>query len=91
MGPIAAEQIGLDDDEAFRGNLVGHLFGPVTEAENLVDHDHDGGFVLDFGIDDEGLDGAVAPVERDIFPMARGGFEAGFGPVLRVGRDSEER
>ena len=39
---------------------------------------------LDLGIDDEGLKGAAAVVEGDVFVVAWRGFEAGLGPVLRV-------
>src|SRR5581483_2607389 len=35
--------------------------------------------------------GAPIVMERDIFAMARRGFEAALGPVLRVGRDGDER
>ena len=56
-----------------------------------MDKDHDGGFALDFGVDDEGLNGAVAVVEGNVFAVARRGFEAGFGPVLRLDGYGGER
>ena len=49
-----------------------------------MNEDDDGSFGFDFGVYDESLDGAVTVLERDVFMMARGGFEAGFGPVLCV-------
>ena len=60
VGAEAGEKIGGDDDEALAGEFVGHLLGPVAEAEDLVDEDDDGGFGFDLGVDDEGLDGAAA-------------------------------
>ena len=55
-----------------------------------MDEDDDGGLGFDFGIDDEGLDSAIAVFEGDVFVMTRRGIEAGFGPVLRLdGRDRE--
>ena len=56
-----------------------------------MDQDDDGGFLLDFGVDDEGLERAVAVSEGDVLVVSRGGIEAGFGPVLRVGRGGEQR
>ena len=56
-----------------------------------MDEDHDGGFGLDFGIDDEGLNGAVAVLEGDVLVVARRGFEAGLGPVLRLQGGGSER
>ncbi len=89
VGAEAGEEVRRDDDEALAGEFVGHLFGPVAEAEDLVDEDDDGGFGFDLGIDDEGLNGAVAVFERDVLVVARGGVEARFGPVLRMkGSDS---
>ncbi len=91
VGAEAGEEIGRDDDEAGRGQVVGHRFGPVGEAEDLVDEDDDGGLLLDFGVDDEGLDGAVAVFDGDIFAMAGRGFEAGLGPVLCTSGEREEQ
>ena len=94
VGAGAAEQVGRDDDVALRGEFVGHLLGPVAEAEDLVDEDDDGRFVADFGIDDEGLHGAVAVLDGDVFAVARRFLQRGFGPVLRGqrggGEDEEE-
>ena len=73
------------------GEFVGHFFGPVAEAEDLVDEDDDGGFGFDLGVDDEGLDGAVAVLEGDVLMMAGRGFEAGLGPVLRMDGSGRER
>ena len=84
VGAEAGEQVGRDDDEALCGEFVGHLLGPVAEAEDLVDEDDDGRFGFDLGIDDEGLDGAVAVLERDVLVVAGRGVEAGLGPVLRL-------
>jgi len=84
VGAETAEEIGGDDDEALAGEFVGHLLGPVAEAEDFVDEDDDGGFGFDFGIDDEGLDGAVAVLQGDVLVVARRGVEAGLGPVLRL-------
>ena len=55
-----------------------------------MDEDDDGSFGFDFGVYDEGLDGAVTVLERDVFVMARGGFETRFGPVLRMDRSGGE-
>ena len=84
VGAEAGEEIGCDDDEALSGELVGHLLGPVAEAEDLVDEDDDRGFGLDLGIDDEGLNGTVTVLEGYVLVMAGGGVETSFGPVLRV-------
>ena len=55
-----------------------------------MDKNDDGSFGFDFGIDDEGLDGAVAVFEWDVLVVPGRGFEAGLGPVLRVqGRGGE--
>ena len=91
VGAEAGEQVGSDDDEALRGEFVGHLLGPVAEAEDLVNEDDDGGFGFDFGIDDEGLDGAIAVLEGDVLVMAGRCVEAGFGPVLRLDGSGGER
>lgn len=95
VGAEAGEEIRGDDDEALGGQFVGHLFGPVTESEDFVDKDDDRGFVFDLGIDDEGLDGAVAVFKRDVFVVAWGGFEAILRPVLcmqwRGGEGQEQR
>ena len=55
-----------------------------------MNENDDGGFGLDFGIDDEGLDRAIAMLERNIFMVARRGFEAGFCPVLRLDRSGSK-
>jgi hypothetical protein len=55
-----------------------------------VDEDDDGSFGFDLGVDDEGLDGAVAVLEVDVFVVAGGGVEASFGPVLCVEGGSGE-
>ncbi len=91
LGAGAGEEVGGDDDEAGGGEVVGHGFGPVGEAEDLVDEDDDGDFVFDLGIDDEGLDGAVAVLDGDVLAVARRGFEAGFGPVLGVGGERKKQ
>ncbi len=49
-----------------------------------MDEDDDGGFGLDFRVDDEGLDGAAVVLEGDVLVVAGRGFEAGFGPVLSL-------
>ena len=49
-----------------------------------MDEDDDGGFGFDLGVDDEGLDGAVAVLEGNVLVVAGRGVETGFGPVLRV-------
>src|ERR1700722_3383053 len=90
VGAEACEEVGGDDDEALRGELVGHLLGPVAEAEDLVDEDDYGGFGLDLGVDDEGLDGAVAVFDGNVLVMAGRGFEAGLGPVLCLQTGSGE-
>ena len=84
VGAEAGEQVGSDDDEALAGEFVGHLLGPVAEAEDFVDEDDDGGFGFDLGIDDEGLDGAVAVLEGDVLVVAGRCVEAGLGPILRL-------
>jgi hypothetical protein len=56
-----------------------------------VDEDDDGGFGFDLGVDDEGLDGAVAVLEVDVLVVAGRGVEAGLGPVLRVEGSGGER
>jgi len=56
-----------------------------------VDEDDDGDLLLGLGVDDEGLDGAVAVLDGDVLAMAGRGFEAGFGPVLCVGGEGEEQ
>ena len=83
--PKAGEQVRRDDDEALSGKFIGHLFGPVAEAEDLVDENDDGSFVLDLGIDDEGLQAAVAVLESDVLVMSRRSIEPGLGPVLSLG------
>jgi hypothetical protein len=94
VGAEAGEEVGSDDDEALRGEFVGHLLGPVAEAEDLMDEEDDGGFGLDFGVDDEGLDGAAAVLEVDVLGVAGRGVKAGLGPVLGVegsGREGKEQ
>ena len=44
IGAEAGEQVGSDDDEALCGQFVGHFFGPIAEAEDLVNEDDDRGF-----------------------------------------------
>ena len=90
VGAEAGEQVGRDDDEALRGELVGHLLGPVAEAEDLVDHEDDGGLLADLGIDDEGLHGAVAVADGDVLAVARRFLQRRFGPVLREQRGGGE-
>jgi hypothetical protein len=51
-----------------------------------VNEDDDGSFGFDFGVYDEGLDGAVTMLERDVFVMTRGGFETSLSPILRMDR-----
>jgi len=91
VGAEAGEKIGSDDDEALGGELVCHLLGPVAEAEDLMDKNDDGCLLLDLGVDDEGLDGAVAVFDRGVFVVAGRGFEAGLCPVLCVGDEREEQ
>jgi len=91
FGAGAGEEVGCDDDEACGGEVVGHRFGPVGEAEDLVDEYDDGDFAFDLRIDDEGLDGAVAVLDGDVLAVARRGFEACFGPVLSVGGEGKEQ
>jgi len=55
-----------------------------------VDEDDYGGFGLDLGVDDEGLDGAVAVFDGNVLVMAGRGFEAGLGPVLCLQTGSGE-
>ena len=50
-----------------------------------------GTLLFDLGIDDEGLDGAVAVLDGDVLAVAGRGFEAGFGPVLCVGGGGERK
>ena len=63
VGAEAGKQVGRDDDESLRRQFIGHLLGPVGQAEDLVNENDDGGFVLDLGVDDEGLHGAVVVLE----------------------------
>jgi len=90
VGAEAGEQVGRDDDEALGGELVGHLLGPVAEAEYLVDHQDDGGLLADLGIDDECLHGAVAVAEGDVLAVARRFLQRRLGPILREERASGE-
>src|SRR5207244_12766043 len=83
VGAEAGEEIGSDDDEALSGEFVGHLLGPVAEAEDLVDEDDDGGFGFDLGVDDEGLVGAAAVREGDVVVVAGRGVAEGVGAVVR--------
>jgi hypothetical protein len=50
----------------------------------VYEDDH-GSFGFDLGVDHEGLDGAIAVLEGNVFVMAGRGFEAGLGPVLGLG------
>jgi len=90
VGAEAGEQVGRDDDEALRGQLVGHLLGPVAEAEDLVDHEDDWRPLADLGIDDEGLHGPVAVLDGDVLAVARRLLQRRFGPVLRDERGGGE-
>lgn len=81
---MSAEHVWRDDDEAFCGDFIGHLFCPVAETEDLVNENDDGGFALCLWIDDKCLHGAIVDLERHVFAMARGGLQSGFGPVLRM-------
>ena len=88
----AGEEVGGDDDVAHGGDVVSHAACPVGEAEDLVDEQDDGRLVADFGIDDEGVDGAAAVGDLDPFLVAWGLVEEGFRPVLRGGgRGESER
>src|ERR1700722_5818192 len=82
VGAEACEEVGGDDDEALRGEFVGHLLSPVAEAEDLMNEDDDRSLVFDLRVDDKSLNGAVAVLKRDIFMVAGRGFEAGLCPVL---------
>ena len=86
VGSETREQIGRDYDEALGGEFVGHFLGPVAEAENFVDENDDRRFGFDFGVDDEGLDGAISVLEGHVLVMAGGCIEACFCPVLRLVR-----
>ena len=80
----AGEEVGSDDNVALCGQLIGHLFGPVTETEDLVNENDHRGFRFDLGVDHEGLDGTIAVLKRNVLMVAGRCFEAGFRPVLRV-------
>ena len=55
-----------------------------------MNEDDDGSLGADLWVDDEGLEVAAADMERDVLAMARRGFEAGLGPILRVdGKDGQ--
>jgi len=70
VGAEAGEEIRRDDDEACGGQVVGHRFGPVGEAEYLVNKDNDRYLLLNLGVHDEGLDGAVAMLDGDVLAVA---------------------
>ena len=91
MGTEAGDEVGSDDDEALPGEFIGHLFGPVAQAEYLMNENNDGGFAADLGINDEGLDGAVVVLELDIFVVARRGLEPRPGPILCRGGNGGAR
>ena len=81
----AGEQVGGDGDIACGGELVSEILDPIGHAKDFVDDKHDRRFAFGFGINHEGLDGAVAVLYGDPFAVARGLFERGLGPVLRGG------
>lgn len=56
-----------------------------------MDEDDDGNFALYLGIDDKGLDGAVAVLDGNVLAVAGRGIEASLGPVLCVGGEREEQ
>ena len=87
IGSEAGEQVGGNDDEALCGQLVGHFLGPVAEAEDLVNENDHGGFGFYFGINHEGLNGAIAMLQGYVFVMAGRRIEAGLCPVLRLDGD----
>ncbi len=91
IGSETGEQVGRNDDEALCGEFVGHFLGPVAKAEDLVNEDDHRSFRFDLGIDDEGLDGAIAVLESHVLVMAGRCIEAGFRPVLRVDGSGRQR
>src|ERR1700722_2342054 len=84
VGTKAGEQVGSNDNVALGGEFIGHLLGPVAQAENLVDQDNDRSFGLHFRVDNEGLDRPVAMLDGNVFAMAGRRFEARFRPILSV-------
>ena len=80
-GRRAGQQVGRDGDVASLGQLIGHAADPIGQAEDLVDHDHGGGFVLHLGIGDEAIHLALAVFDFHPFEVARGFFEACLGPI----------
>ena len=85
----AGEQVGSDGDVAVGGELVGDRLHPVRHAEDLVNHHHHRGLVLDLGIDHEGRDVAAVVFDRDPLLVSRRLVELGAGPVLRLGGDGQ--
>jgi hypothetical protein len=69
--------------------LVGHLLGPIAETEDLVNQNHHRSLGFHLGVNHQGLNGAAAVLQCDIFTVARGSVEAGLGPVLRVQGNGE--
>lgn len=82
IGPSAGEQVWGDNDVAGGGKLVGHLLGPVGEAEDLVNKDDDGNLLADLRVDDEGLQRTVSVFECDVFAVTRRGVQLCLGPLL---------
>ena len=78
-----AQQVGSDHDESLPSQLVGHLFCPVAETEDLVDQNHHRSLGFHLGVHNQGLNAAAAVLKCDVFTVARGSVEACLGPVLR--------
>jgi hypothetical protein len=63
--------------------LVGDAADPVTEAEDLLDHDDDRGLLLALGEDDVGVEFlVVAQVDLRVLAVARGGVQPLLGAFL---------
>jgi len=82
LEPLAGEQVGGERDVAGLGELVGDAAHPVGEAAVLVDDDHRRRLGLALGVDDEGVDGALAVLHRHPLVVARRLLQPRQGPVL---------
>ena len=88
----AAEQIRFNDDVAGAGEFVCHLTCPVAHAEYLVNHHDDRSLVLDFGVDDPGVElASTGLVDGDVFAVSRALGKVGFRPILRRCNRREKR
>src|SRR5581483_3166055 len=85
------KKIGSDGNVAGFGDLVGKVLDPIGHAEDFVNDEDDGRFVLGFGIGDEGFDRAAVVLDGDPFTVARGFVELGHGPVLGEGKGSDKQ